>query len=123
MRIDKYLWCTRYFKTRNQAATACKKGHVLLNGLESKPAREVQTGDHIRVRIDQVNYELEVLGIPRSRVGAKLVPDYRKDVTPPEALAHKEMMRLSRENYRQKGSGRPTKKDRRDIEGFMDDPT
>ena len=121
MRIDKYLWCTRYFKTRNQASIACKKGHVLLNEIVCKPSREVQTGDHIQVRIKQVNYELEVLAVPKSRVGAKLVPEYRKDCTPPEALAHKEMMRLSRKHYRQKGSGRPTKKDRRDIEGFMDD--
>ena len=122
MRIDKYLWCTRYYKTRNQAGQACKKGHVQLNGQDSKPAREVQPGDHILVRINQVNYELEVLEIPKSRVGAKLVDTYRKDVTPDEALAHKEMMRLSKKHYRQKGMGRPTKKDRRDIEGFLDDP-
>ena len=122
MRIDKYLWCTRYYKTRNQASQACKKGHVQLNEHDSKPAREVQPGDHIRVRINQVNYELEVLEIPRSRVGAKLVDTYRKDVTPADALAHKEMMRLSREHHRKKGMGRPTKKDRRDIEGFMEEP-
>ena len=65
---------------------------------------------------------MEVLDIPKSRVGAKLVADYRKDITPPEVLAQKEMIRLSRENYRKKGMGRPTKKDRRDIEGFLDDP-
>jgi len=122
MRIDKFLWCTRYYKTRNQASLACKKGNVQVNGQDSKPAREVQGGDHIRVRINQVNYELEVLDIPKSRVGAKLVDTYRKDVTPPEALEHKEMMRLSREHYRKKGMGRPTKKDRRDIKGFLDDP-
>ena len=122
MRIDKYLWCTRYYKTRNQAALACKKGHVQLNEQDSKPAREVQLGDHIRVRINQVYYELEVLEVPRSRVGAKLVDTYRKDITPPEALAHKEMMRLSKEHYRKKGMGRPTKKERRDIDDFLDDP-
>ena len=82
----------------------------------------VQPADHIRVRINQVNYELEVIELPKSRVGAKLVDTYRKDITPPEVLEHKEMMRLSRKNYRTKGMGRPTKKDRRDIEGFLDEP-
>ncbi|NND16506.1 MAG: RNA-binding S4 domain-containing protein, partial [Eudoraea sp.] len=69
MRIDKYLWCTRYFKTRNQATEATKKGHVKVNGTDSKPGREVHIGDHIAVRINQVTYELEVLEIPKSRVG------------------------------------------------------
>lgn len=122
MRIDKYLWCTRYYKTRNQASVACKKGHVQVNEQESKPSREVQAGDRIRARINQVNYELEVLELPKSRVGAKLVDTYRKDITPPEALAHREMMRLSREHNRQRGSGRPTKKERRNIDDFLDDP-
>ncbi|MBT8235659.1 MAG: RNA-binding S4 domain-containing protein [Bacteroidia bacterium] len=121
MRIDKFLWCTRYFKTRNQATEATKKGHIQINGTAAKPAKEVQIGDHISVRINQVNYELEVLGIPKSRVGAKLVDELRKDCTPEEALAHREMMRLSKKHYRKKGEGRPTKKDRRDIEGYLDD--
>ena len=121
MRIDKYLWCTRYYKTRSKAMEACKKGRVTLNGTVAKPAKEMSPGDGITVRIKQVNYELEVLDIPKSRVGAKLVGQYRKDTTPEEVLAQKEMMRLAREHYRKKGEGRPTKKERRDIEGFLDD--
>jgi ribosome-associated heat shock protein Hsp15 len=121
MRIDKYLWCTRYFKTRNQATEAAKKGHINLNGVVAKPAREIKVGDHIAVRIKQITYELEVLEIPKSRVGAKLVDGLRKDCTSKEALAHREMMRLAKKHYRKKGEGRPTKKDRRDIEGYLDD--
>ena len=121
MRIDKYLWCTRYFKTRNIATTACQKGQVRINDQVVKPSREVYPTDNVIVRKNQVDYHFEVLEIPKSRMGAKLVDLYRKDTTPAENLEQNELLKYSKDYYRQKGSGRPTKKDRRDIEDYLDD--
>lgn len=121
MRIDKYLWSTRYYKTRNQATEACKKGHIRVNEQVVKPSREVYPGDSLTVRKNQIDYQLKVLDIPPSRVGAKLVDIYRKDNTPKEAFEHSELLKLSRDYYRKKGMGRPTKKDRRDIDDYLDD--
>ncbi|WP_313807193.1 RNA-binding S4 domain-containing protein [Flavobacterium sp.] len=121
MRIDKYLWCVRYYKTRSMATDACKKGHITVNGQEAKPSRDVFPSDKITLRKDQINYIVIVLDIPDNRVGAKLVDIYRKDETPPEAFEHLEMLRLSKEHYRAKGQGRPTKKDRRDIDDYVTD--
>ncbi|KAF2519685.1 RNA-binding S4 domain-containing protein [Flavobacterium salilacus subsp. salilacus] len=121
MRIDKYLWCVRYYKTRNIATEACKKGHIAVNGQQVKPSREVFPTDKITVRRDQINYKLTVIDIPANRVGPKLVDIYRKDETPAEAFEHLELLKLSKEHYRAKGSGRPTKKDRRDIDDYSDD--
>lgn len=118
MRIDKYLWSTRYYKTRSQASQACRKGAIKVNDAVVKPSRDVYQGDLIVVRKGQVNFKLEVIDLPKSRVGAKLVDIYRKDLTPKEALATRDMLKLSQDYYRKKGSGRPTKKDRRDLEGF-----
>jgi len=127
MRIDKYLWTIRYFKTRNQATEACKKGQIKINphsggqAQNVKPSKEIFIGEKITVRKNQINYELEVLDIPSSRVGAKLVDLYRKDTTPKEAFENQEMLRASKDYYRKKGTGRPTKKDRRNIEDYTDD--
>ncbi len=121
MRIDKYLWCTRYFKTRNIATTACQKGQVRINDQVVKPSREVYPTDTIIVRKNQIDYQMEVLGIPKSRVGAKLVDLYRKDTTPEENLEVNELLKYSKDYYRKKGAGRPTKKDRRDIEDYLDE--
>ena len=121
MRIDKYLWCVRYYKTRNQATEACKKGHVRINGNPTKPGREVYITDKVMVRKNQVNYEMVVLDIPPNRVGAKIVDIYRKDVTPQEAFANVELLKHAKDHYRKKGMGRPTKKDRRDMEDFLDE--
>lgn len=122
MRIDKYLWCIRYFKTRNIASTAVKKGQVKVNGQAVKPSREVYPMDKLIVRKNQIDYQLTVLDIPPNRVGAKLVDIYRKDTTPPqEAFAHSELLQQSKDYYRKKGTGRPTKKDRRDIDEYLDD--
>lgn len=121
MRIDKYLWCVRYYKTRSIATEACKKGHITINGQEAKPSRDVFPSDKITLRKDQINYVLIVLDIPQNRVGAKLVDIYRKDETPAEAFEHLELLRLSKEHYRAKGTGRPTKKDRRDIDDYSMD--
>ena len=121
MRIDKYLWAVRYFKTRNQATEACKKGHITLNNVKAKPSKEVFTTDEISVRKQQIIYTLQVLDIPKNRVGAKLVAIYRKDTTSKEYLEQKELLSLAKSHRRRKGEGRPTKKDRRDIEGFVDE--
>nr|WP_298003873.1 RNA-binding S4 domain-containing protein [uncultured Flavobacterium sp.] len=123
MRIDKYLWCIRLYKTRSIATEAIKKGHVSVNYQQAKASREVFAGDKISVRKDQINYQYSVLDLPPNRVGAKLVDMYRKDETPPEAFEHLELLRLAKEHYRAKGEGRPTKKDRRDMDEYLDDDT
>jgi ribosome-associated heat shock protein Hsp15 len=118
MRVDKYLWCVRYYKTRNMVTEACKKNHITVNGQVAKPSREVFPCDKVTFRKDQINYTITVLDIPQNRVGAKLVDIYRKDETPVEAFAHLELLKLSKEHYRKTGDGRPTKKDRRDLDGI-----
>ena len=120
MRIDKYLWCIRIFKTRSIATDACKKGHVKLNNSNAKPSKEVYIGEHIIVRKNQINYQIEILDIPPNRVGAKLVDLYRKDNTPKEAFEHTDLLKFAKDYYRKKGSGRPSKKDRRDIDDFQE---
>jgi ribosome-associated heat shock protein Hsp15 len=97
---------------------ACRKNHVSVNGQLAKASREVFPGDKISFRKDQIMYAVTVLDIPLNRVGAKLVDIYRKDDTPPEAFAHLELLRLSKEHYRKSGEGRPTKKDRRDLDEY-----
>ncbi|RPD97988.1 RNA-binding S4 domain-containing protein [Aureibaculum marinum] len=121
MRIDKYLWATRYYKTRSKATEACKKGHVKINTANCKPSKEVFVGEKIIVRKNQINYELEILDLPPNRVGAKLVDLYRRDTTPKEAFDKIEILKYSKEYYRKRGTGRPTKKDRRDIEDYTQD--
>jgi len=115
MRIDKYLWCIRYYKTRNNATEACRKGHVKINGDSVKPSKSIFNNEKITVRKNQINYELQVLDIPASRVGAKLVDLYRKDVTPIEESEKLDILKYAKDYYRKKGTGRPTKKDRRDL--------
>lgn len=121
MRVDKYLWATRYFKTRNQATIACKKGAIRVNNDVVKPSREVYPGDELKVRKNQIDYSLRVLDTPASRVGAKLVDIYRVDTTPKEAVETLELLKYSKDYYRKRGTGRPTKKDRRDLEDFTDE--
>ena len=121
MRIDKFLWCVRYFKTRSIATTACRKGQVKVNGDTAKPSRDVFPQDKIEVRKDQINYTLTINDLPESRVGAKLVDIYRTDTTPKEEFEIREMLKYSQDYYRKKGIGRPTKKDRRDIDGYYDE--
>ena len=121
MRIDKYLWCVRYYKTRSLATSACKKGQIRINDNIVKPSREVYIGDKIGVRKNQINYKLKVNDIPESRMSAKLVDIYRTDITPKDAFAAQDTLKYSKDYYRKKGVGRPTKKDRRDIEGYQDE--
>lgn len=122
MRIDKYLWCIRLFKTRSLATSACKKGHVKIDGINLKPAREIYGNEQITVRKNQINYQIVVLDIPPSRVGAKLVNLYKKDITPKEEFEKTELLKYTKDYYRKKGTGRPTKKDRRDIDDYQDTP-
>ncbi|MBT8278031.1 MAG: RNA-binding S4 domain-containing protein [Bacteroidia bacterium] len=121
MRIDKFLWSLRYFKTRSIATNACKKGHVKVNGDTVKPSRDVYATDTIEVRKNQINYKLIVNDLPPSRVGAKLVDIYRKDITPKEAFKVNEALKFAKDHYRKKGTGRPTKKDRRDMDDYYDE--
>ena len=121
MRIDKYLWCIRYYKTRTLATTACRKGHVRVNKEIAKPSRDIYPQDEIELRKDQINYQLIVNAIPENRIGAKLVDIYRIDKTPKEQFEAQELLKLSKDYYRKKGVGRPTKKDRRDIDNFTDE--
>lgn len=123
MRIDKYLWCIRYYKTRSIATTACKKGHVKINNDVCKPSREVFPQDIVEIRKDQINYKITVNDIPESRVGAKLVDIYRTDNTPKEQFEAQDLLKFAKDHYRKKGTGRPTKKDRRDIDDYTDETT
>lgn len=116
MRVDKYLWCVRYYKTRNMVTEACKKNHITVNGQVAKASKEVFATDKITFRKDQIIHIITVLDVPANRVGAKLVDVYRKDETPAESFAHLELLKLSKEHYRKTGTGRPTKKDRRDLD-------
>lgn len=120
MRVDKYLWCVRFFKTRSLATNACKQGKVKILGANVKPSREVYATDKITIRKDQIDYEIEVLDLPTSRVGAKIAGLYVNDITPKEAFEKMELLKYSKEYYRKKGTGRPTKKDRRDIDELLD---
>lgn len=121
MRIDKYLWCIRFYKTRNIATEACKKGHIKINGSTVKPSKLVFNSENITVRKNQINYQLQVLDIPPSRVGAKLVDLYRKDLTPSEEFDKLDLLKYSKDYYRKKGTGRPTKKDRRDLNELQEE--
>ena len=118
MRIDKYLWSVRYYKTRSIATQACNKGAVRINDAAVKPSRDVYPGDNVTLRKNQINYSLRVIEVPKSRVGPKLVDLYRVDTTPKEAFQQQELLKYSKEYYRKRGMGRPTKKDRRDIEDY-----
>lgn len=121
MRLDKLLWCVRYFKTRSQATEACKKNRIKVNGDVAKASREVVASDTIEVRRDQIDYRFQVLQVPKSRIGPKLVTLHILDKTPKEELEKLELRKLSQDYYRERGEGRPTKKDRRDLDEFISD--
>lgn len=117
-RVDKWLWAARIFKTRSIAAAACKKGQVTLRGAQLKPSRTIKEGDVIEVRKSPVTYSFRVKQTIEKRVGAKLLPDVLENVTPPEQYELLEMNRISGFVDRARGTGRPTKKDRRELEEF-----
>ena len=121
MRIDQLLWCLRYYKSRAQANQACRKGAVKLNDRTVKPSREAIPTDQIALRKDQIWYRFTLLDIPKTRMAAKLVDIYRMDTTEHFAHEHKEMQERAWIKERDKGLGRPTKKDRRDLDDFRDE--
>lgn len=118
-RIDKWMWAARIFKTRTIAAEVCKKGRVSINGAQAKPARMIKPGDVIQIRKPPVTYSFKVLQAIEKRVGAKLVPEILENVTTPDQYELLEMTRISGFVNRAKGTGRPTKKDRRDLDEFL----
>ncbi len=121
MRVDKYLWCIRFYKSRSLAAHSCKKGQVKIDGKSVKSSREVYGGDQLQIRKNQMEYVIEILGLPSSRLGAKLVEQYAKDITPQEVRAARVQVAEQQSLSRVDGGGRPSKKNRRDLLGFLDD--
>ncbi len=120
VRIDKWLWAVRIFKTRSQATDACKKGHVTIGDLPVKASREIHEGEIIKVKKSPITKSFRVLALAKSRMGAKLIHDFVEDVTPAEELELLEMQKHMRWSIRDKGTGRPTKKDRRELDEFFD---
>lgn len=117
-RIDKWLWAARIYKTRTIAAAACKKGQISLNGNQLKPSRMIKVGDVISVKKPPVTYSFLVKQTIEKRVGAKLIPEVLENVTPPEQYELLEMNRISGFIDRARGTGRPTKKERRSLDEF-----
>ncbi len=118
VRIDKWMWATRIFKTRTIAADACKKGRIMINGVTVKPSRMIKIGEVIQVRKPPITFSFKVLALSEHRMGAKLVPNYLENVTTPDQYEILEMNRISGFVDRARGLGRPTKKERRDLEQF-----
>ncbi len=118
-RIDKWLWSVRVFKTRSLATEACRKGHVEVNGFPVKASRDVKPGEVVRVRKPPIRRSYRVVACPRSRVGAADSIQFMTEVTPPEELALLEAHRQAEGFFREPGSGRPTKKERRDLDDFF----
>lgn len=118
VRIDKWLWAVRLFKTRSIAAEACKKGKVMMQGIALKPSRTLKVGDVVQIKRAPVVYSFKVLALTENRMGAKLVPEYLENVTTADQLELLEMTKISGFIDRARGTGRPTKKDRRELEDF-----
>ncbi|WP_163707863.1 RNA-binding S4 domain-containing protein [Mangrovibacterium lignilyticum] len=121
VRIDKWLWAVRLFKTRSQATEACKKGRIIVGNVQVKPSRILKEGDIVQIKKSPVTYSFKVLGLIGKRVGAKLASDYVKDVTSKEELEILEMQKHMLHLQRDRGTGRPTKKERRDLDDFFTD--
>lgn len=119
-RIDKWLWAARIFKTRSIAADACKNGRVMVNGTNVKPSRPLKVGETVHVKKPPVTYSFKVLKAIEQRVGAKLLPEIYENVTDPKQYEILEMSRISGFVDRARGTGRPTKKDRRAMEAFTE---
>lgn len=120
-RLDKWLWAARIYKTRTLAADACKNGRITINGAQAKPSRSVKAGDEVGVKKSPVTYTFRVKQAIEKRVGAKLLPDVLENITAPEQYELLEMSRISGFIDRARGTGRPTKKDRRALDDFTDD--
>jgi ribosome-associated heat shock protein Hsp15 len=120
VRIDKWMWATRLFKTRTTAAEACKKNRVLIGGVNVKPSRMIRAGEIVQVRKPPITFSFKVLELTDRRMSAKLVPQYMENVTPAEQYELLEISKISGFIDRARGLGRPTKKDRRELEQFTD---
>ena len=118
IRIDKYLWAVRLYKTRSLATDACRNGHVRMNGQPLKPSHEIKVGEVYEISIDQLHKVVEVKEMLGNRVGAKLVENYLTDLTPQEEYDRIQFIRQYSFEKRDRGTGRPTKRDRREIEDF-----
>jgi len=118
VRIDKWTWAMRIFKTRTIAADACKKGRVMINDIPVKPSHSVKVGDIVKVRKPPITYSFRVLALTENRLGAKLVPEYLENVTPKSELEMLEMVKISGFVDRRKGLGRPTKREGRQLQDF-----
>ena len=121
-RIDKWLWAARVYKTRTLASDACKNGRITINGAQAKPSRTVKVGDQVGVKKSPITYTFRVLQAIEKRVGAKLLPEVFENITPPEQYELLEMNQISGFIDRARGTGRPTKKDRRALDDFADTP-
>lgn len=121
VRIDKWLWAVRIFKTRTIATDACKKGRVFIGDIPAKPSRMIKVGDIIRVRKPPVTYSFRVLALTANRLGAKLVPDYMENITPHSELDLLEVVKISGFIDRRKGLGRPTKRESRKLSQFTEE--
>lgn len=119
-RIDKWLWAARIFKTRSIAADECKNGRVSIKGVKQKPSKMIKEGDIVDVKKGPITYSFRVLKAIQNRVGAKLVPEVLENVTAKEQLELLEMNRISGFIGRARGTGRPTKKERRDLDEFIE---
>lgn len=119
VRIDKWLWAVRLFKTRTLAAEACKKGKVIIQNVQAKPSRNVKVGDVISIKRNPILYSFKVLALSENRMNAKLVPEFMENVTTADQLELIEMTKLAGQLGRDRGTGRPTKKERRDLEDFI----
>lgn len=118
VRIDKWIWAVRIFKTRTIAAEACKKGRVMINDVVVKPSRTIKVGDTVKVRKPPITYSFRVLALTENRLGAKLVPDYMENITPKSELDMLDIVRIAGFVDRRKGLGRPTKREGRQLEEF-----
>ncbi|MCX6287603.1 MAG: RNA-binding S4 domain-containing protein [Bacteroidetes bacterium] len=116
VRIDKWLWAVRLFKTRSQATTACKSGKVRIDGQIVKPSRDVKPGETVSISQQTITKSVKVIQLLQNRVGAPLVPEYMQDLTPEDEYTRVKMMREVNFEYRDPGTGRPTKRHRREIE-------
>ena len=120
VRVDKWLWAVRIYKTRSQATEACRKGHVSIGNLPVKPSRSVHLGEVVKVRKSPITRSFKILELAEKRMSAKLTADFLEDVTPPEVFEIEEMQKNMRWLERDRGTGRPTKKDRRELDDFFD---
>ena len=120
VRIDKWLWAVRLYKTRSLATEACKKGKVLIQNVAVKPSRTVKVGEIVQVRQNPVIYSFKVIALAQNRMNAKLVPGFMENVTTPDQLELIELAKIAAQSGRARGTGRPTKKDRRELEDYVE---